>query len=52
MTMESTILILKRNEIIFNEGDKSDCMYDIHMGKVGIYANYGSKEEKLLTELT
>lgn len=50
--MESTVLILKRHEIIFNEGDKSDCMYDIRQGNVGIYANYGSKEEKLLTELT
>ena len=50
--MESIILILKRNEIIFNEGDKSDCMYDIRLGRVGIYANYGTKEEKLLTELT
>ena len=50
--MESTILILKRNEIIFNEGDKADRMYDIRMGRVGIYANYGTKEEKLLTELT
>ena len=49
--MESTVLILKRNEIIFNEGDKSDCMYDIRLGSVGIYANYGTKEEKLLTEL-
>jgi CRP-like cAMP-binding protein len=49
--MESTVLILKRNEVIFSEGDKSDCMYDIRMGKVGIYANYGTKEEKLLTEL-
>ena len=50
--MESTVLILKRNEIIFNEGDKSECMYDIRVGKVGIFANYGTKEEKLLTELT
>ena len=50
--MESTVLILKRNEIIFSEGDKSDCMYDIRVGHVGIYANYGTKEEKLLTELT
>jgi CRP-like cAMP-binding protein len=50
--MESTVLILRRNEIIFNEGDKSDCMYDIRLGTVGIYANYGTKEEKLLTELT
>lgn len=50
--MESTVLILKRNEIIFSEGDKSDCMYDIRVGHVGIYANYGTKNEKLLTELT
>lgn len=50
--MESTIWILKRNEVIFHEGDKSDCMYDIRVGRVGIYANYGKKDEKLLTELT
>ena len=50
--MESTVLILKRNEVIFHEGDKSDCMYDIRLGNVGIFANYGTKEEKLLTELT
>lgn len=49
--MESKVLILKRNEVIFNEGDKSNCMYDIRVGTVGIYANYGTKEEKLLTEL-
>ena len=50
--MESTVLILKRNEVIFHEGDKSDRMYDIRLGRVGIYANYGTKEEKLLTELS
>ena len=52
MTVESTVLILKRNEIIFNEGDKSDCMYDIRQGRVGIFANYCAKAEKLLAELT
>lgn len=50
--MESTVLILRRNEVIFHEGDKADRMYDIRLGNVGIYANYGTKEEKLLTELT
>lgn len=50
--MESTVLFLKANEIIFKEGDKSDCMYDIRQGSVGIFANYGTKEEKLLAELT
>ena len=49
--MESTVWILKRNEIIFREGDKSNCMYDIRNGTVGIYANYDTKDEKLLTEL-
>ena len=51
ISMETTILILKRSEIIFSEGDPSDCMYDIRQGTVGIFANYGTKEEKLLTEL-
>ena len=50
--MENTVLILKRDEIIFSEGDKSDCMYDIRQGRIGIYANYNTKEEKLLAELT
>ena len=50
--MESTVLILKRNQVIFNEGDPSNCMYAIRLGSVGIDANYGTKEEKLLTELT
>ena len=50
--MENKVLNLEKNEIIFKEGDKSDCMYDIRRGSVGIYANYGTKEEKLLTELT
>ena len=50
--MENTILVLKRNDVIFTEGDPSDCMYDIRQGSVGIFANYGTKEEKLLVELT
>ena len=41
----------KKGEIIFKQGDLSDCMYDILWGKVGIYANYGTPEEKLLTTL-
>ena len=42
---------IKKGEIIFKQGDLSDCMYDILWGKVGIYANYGTPEEKLLTTL-
>lgn len=45
------IQIYKKDQIIFKEGDEANCMYDIHCGEVGIYANYGTKEEKLLTTL-
>ena len=42
---------LKKGEIIFKQGDASTCMYDILCGKVGVYANYGAPDEKLLTVL-
>ena len=35
----------KKGEVIFKQGDLSDCMYDILWGEVGIYANYGTPEE-------
>ncbi|MBR5229438.1 MAG: cyclic nucleotide-binding domain-containing protein [Firmicutes bacterium] len=38
-------------EVIFKEGEMSSCMYDIHFGRVGIYAAYGTEKETLLTEL-
>lgn len=41
----------KKGGVIFQQGDASDCMYDILWGKVGIYVNYGTPEEKLLTTL-
>ena len=41
----------KKGGVIFKQVDASDCMYDILWGKVGIYANYGTPEEKLLTTL-
>lgn len=41
----------KKGELIFKQGEYAPCMYDICRGKVGIYANYGTDGEKLLTEL-
>ena len=38
-------------QIIFKQGDYSDCMYDILSGKVGVYSAYGTQEEKLVAEL-
>ncbi len=41
-----------KGTIIFREGEKGECMYDIHSGSVSIYKAYGLPEEKLLTKLT
>ena len=41
----------KKGDIIFRQGDPGDCLYDIHWGTVGVYANYGMPNEKLLAEL-
>ena len=38
-------------QIIFKQGDYSDCMYDILSGSVGIYSAYGTPEQKLVAEL-
>lgn len=40
-----------KGTIIFKEGEKGDCMYDIHFGDVGIYKAYGTPEEKCLARL-
>jgi len=39
-------------EVIFREGDASDCMYYIHGGSVGIFADYDKKEQRRLATLT
>ena len=41
----------KKGEVIFKAGDDANCMYDVHWGSVGVYANYGTKQEKLLKKL-
>ena len=40
----------KKGQIIFREGDPGDCMYDVYIGKVGVYSKFGTPEQKLLTE--
>lgn len=49
--METTTKIYQKGELIFKQGEPSDCMYDVLWGEVGIYADYGTPEEKLLTTL-
>ena len=40
-----------KNEVIFKEGAYEQCMYVILSGSVNIYADFGKKDEKLLTTL-
>lgn len=37
--------------VIFREGETGNCMYGVHFGKVGIYRDYATPSEKLLTEI-
>ncbi len=41
----------KKGDVIFYQGERQCWMYDVHIGKVGIYANYVVGDEKLLTVL-
>jgi CRP-like cAMP-binding protein len=40
-----------KGRLLFRQGDEADCMYYIASGTVGIYANYETDDEKLLTTL-
>ena len=52
--MEDTNMEIKeyrKGEVIFRQGDYGNWMYDIRWGKVGIFADYGTLNEKQLAEL-
>ena len=42
---------LKKGEVIFEQGKYEDWMYDVIQGRVGIYAGYGTEDEKLVAEM-
>ena len=44
-------IVYKKNQVIFTQGTYERCMYDIRFGTVGIYVNYGTKEQRELTRL-
>ena len=50
--MDNNVKKFAKGEVIFKEGTYESFMYDLIEGKVGIYANYGEANEKLLTELS
>lgn len=41
----------KKGEIIFRQGDDAKTMFTIFWGRVGIFLDYGTEHERLLTEL-
>ena len=40
----------RKGQVIFHEGEAGDSMCDLYMGRVGVYANYGTDDQRLLTE--
>ena len=38
--------------VIYRAGEPGTCMYDIHWGRVGIYSDYGTPDQRKLTELS
>ncbi len=42
--------LFAKGKVIFLEGDVGDCMYDVYTGKVGVYADYGTDQQRLLKE--
>ncbi len=41
----------REGELIFREGTPSKCMYEVQKGRVDLYANYGTPEQKKLAEI-
>ena len=43
--------IFNKGDVIFREGDSGDFFYRIKEGKVAVIVNYGTDDEKQLTEM-
>lgn len=39
-------------DVVFRERDHADCMYCIHMGRLGVFKDYDTPKQRKLTELT
>ena len=40
-----------KGQVIFHEGDPGDCMYEVEIGSVGVYRDYGKDNENLIAKL-
>jgi CRP-like cAMP-binding protein len=43
--------VINENEVLFRQGDPGDGMYYIHFGKVGIFTDYGTRQQVKIEEL-
>ncbi|MBP3894592.1 MAG: cyclic nucleotide-binding domain-containing protein [Atopobiaceae bacterium] len=41
----------RKGQVVFRQGDPGDCLYYIRWGSVGVYVNYGAKNQEKLAEL-
>ena len=41
----------RKGQVVFRQGDPGDCLYFIRYGSVGVFVNYGQKDEKQLAKL-
>ena len=48
---EMKTVTFNRDQVIFNQNDIAKTMYDINEGRVGIYVDYKTDNEKLIQEL-
>jgi CRP-like cAMP-binding protein len=44
-------ITFNKDQVVFRQGDNASVMYDIISGKIGIYSDYQTENEKLLAEL-
>lgn len=45
------VIRFRAGDVIFRAGEQADCMYVVYDGSVGIYSDYKTENEKLLTKL-
>lgn len=41
----------KKNEIIFREGEMASCIFELRWGSVGLFTDYGTENERLVTSI-
>ena len=49
---EFTKKLFKKGDVIIRQGHVEMCMYDIIIGTVGVYLEYGTPDEQLVAKLT